>query len=112
MMRRDACARREQRASNGSASASAFEGQALPPGHEALIVAGATGARERGTVWIERRSAAWSEGLRLRAAARDSLFLGRSRCRGGGAQNNDSGKRTDRPDRHVRLLVRLRVILA
>src|SRR2546422_5898830 len=70
-----------------------FESQALPPGHEALIVAGATGARERRVVWVERRGAAWSDGLSLRAAARDSLFLGRRRCRNGGGQNNDGGER-------------------
>src|SRR5262249_37570766 len=44
--------------------------------------------------------------LRQWAAARDFLFLGRSRCCSGGAQNNDSGQRKYRPDQHFRLLVR------
>ena len=52
-----------------------------------------SGARERGAVWVEGRGAARSDGLSLRAAARDSLFLSRSRCRNGRGQNNDGGKR-------------------
>src|SRR5262249_61156308 len=75
-----------------------FERPALPPGHEALIVAGAASARERGTVWVEGRGAARSDRLRLRAApARDPLFLARSRCDSGGCQNNSGGGRKTRP---------------
>src|SRR5215813_6039842 len=88
-----------------------FERPTLPPGHEALIVARAAGACERGTVWVEGRSAARSDGLSVRAAARDSLFLGRSRCRNGGAKNNDGGKRKCCPQRHFRLLLRLGFLL-
>ena len=70
-----------------------FESQALPPGHEALIVARTAGAGERGIVWVERRGAPWSDGLSLRAAARDSLFLGRSRCGRDSGQSHDDSKR-------------------
>src|SRR5262249_52977315 len=70
------------------------ERRALPPGHEALIVARAASARQRGVVWVEGRGAAWSDGLRLRAAAtRDSLFLGRSRYSRDSDQSNDDSKR-------------------
>src|SRR5262249_50296748 len=77
------------------------------PGHEALIVARAASACERGIVWIERLRAARSYGLRLRATARDFLFLGRSRCCNGGAKDNDGSKRKCCSGRQFRLLVRL-----
>src|SRR5215831_17632588 len=85
----------EQRASNRS---SALRGQASPPGHEALIVARAASAGDRGTVWIEGLGAARSDGLTLWGAARGFLFLGRGRCRRGAAKDNDSGKRKSCPD--------------
>ena len=58
---------------------------------EHMIVARATTACGCGTVGIDRRGGARSDGLSLWPAARGFLFLGRSRCRNGGAQNNDSG---------------------
>src|SRR5262249_6013786 len=76
-----------------------FARPALPPGHEALIVAGAASARERGTVSVEGGGATRSDGLSLRAAAtRDSLLLGRSRCRSRGGQNNGGGTRKCSPE--------------
>ena len=65
-----------------------------------------------GTVGIERWGGARGDAVSLWAAARDSLFLGRSRCCIGGAQNNGSGQRNYRPDPHFRLLVRSGVIAA
>src|SRR5260221_6503241 len=53
-----------------------------------------------GTVGIERWGGGRGDGVSLWAAARDFLFLGRSRCCSGGAQNNGSGQRNYRPDRH------------
>jgi len=65
-----------------------------------------------GTVGIERWGGARGDAVSLWAAARDSLFLGRSRCCIGGAQNNGSGQRNYRPDPHFRLLVRSGVVAA
>src|SRR5262249_22273003 len=73
---------------------------------EHLIVARGTTACGCGTVGIESWGSARSDCLTLLAAAMDFLFLGRSRCSSGGAQNNDSGQRKYRPDRHFRLLAR------
>src|SRR5262245_49106796 len=79
---------------------------------EHLIVARATTASGCGTVGIDRWGGARSDCLSQWAAARDFLFLGRSRCCSGGAQNNDSGQRKYHPDRHFRLLVRSGVLAA
>jgi len=77
-----------------------------------MIVARATTACGCGTIGIDRWGGARSDCLRQWAAARDFLFLDRSRCCSGGAQNNDSGQRKYRPDRHFRLLVRSGVLAA
>jgi hypothetical protein len=73
---------------------------------EHLIVARGTTACGCGTVGIESWGGARGDCVTLLATARNFLFLGRSRCGSGGAQNNDSGHRKYRPDRHFRLLVR------
>ncbi len=74
--------------------------------HEPLNVSRGTTACGCGTVGIESWGGARGDCVTLLATARNFLFLGRSRCGSGGAQNNDSGHRKYRPDRHFRLLVR------
>src|SRR5262249_62006159 len=60
---------------------------------EHLIVARATTASGCGTVGIDRWGGARSDCLSQWAAARDFLFLGRSRCCSGGCPDNDNAAR-------------------